>query len=318
MGGFRLAKVRYIPVSIATRKVQYKDKYLFDIVLSTEEKLTQTRIVESEMVKMEPEIDRQDATTMNREIMLMLLRDIHSVDLCFVFESDKACSNMGLWAHRVILSRYNGFENAIQMACKDLSSASEDMASLTIGDGDSSKSSTTKRDADILGPLLIPIKKFNLATFCVLLRYIYTGEVRLSVEADKHTLSTNESTLVVESIVSKRKESVRWHPLGSDSPWKFKDVTWGELLLAADFYGVKDLRLLSEKKVISAISKSTVVETLFTIGTQFDKIKGFALDYIVDDMAALFPKGENPFAPYKNHPEYDEMLVELIHRKANL
>ncbi|KAF9339548.1 hypothetical protein BGX26_009274, partial [Mortierella sp. AD094] len=166
-----------------------------------------------------PEVEpRNDAVTKNHEIMLILLRDIHSVDVCFVVESDKTCSNVGLWAHRSILSRYKGFENAIQMACKDLSSTSEDMAKLTIGDGGSSSSTTAQGD-DILGPLLIPVEKFTLATLCVLLRYIYTGQIKLSAETNKHAISMTESTLTLQGITSRHKESVRWHPLELDSPW---------------------------------------------------------------------------------------------------
>ncbi|KAF9114088.1 hypothetical protein BGX27_000141 [Mortierella sp. AM989] len=297
-----------VQASIDSRKVRYKDKYSFDIVLSSQAKLPKALV--------EDTVEPLDAITKNHEIMLILLRDIHSVDVCFVFESDKTCSNVGLWAHRSILSRYKGFESAIQTACKDMTSASEGMANLTVSDGKSSEPSTAEKGSDAFGALLVPVGKFTLATLCVLLRYIYTGVINLSAETNKHAISMTESTLVLQGITSRRKESVRWHPLGSESSWKFKDVTWEELLLASDFYEVTDLRCTCEKKVISAMSNSTVVETLFTIGCQFDKIKESALEYIVRNMATLFQKGKDPFAPYKDHPKCHEMFVELIHRKA--
>ncbi|KAF9401824.1 hypothetical protein BGX21_000462 [Mortierella sp. AD011] len=296
-------------VTIPLYKILYQGKYCFDIVLSIEKTLPKC-IAEA------PEVVLQgDAVTKNHEIMLILLRDIHSVDVCLVAESDKTCSNVGLWAHRAILSRYKGFENAIQTACKGLSSTSEDMAKLTIGDGDSSSSTTVQGD-DILGPLLIPVEKFTLATLCVLLRYVYTGQINLSAETNKHAISMTESTLTLEGITSRRKESVRWHPLGTDSSWKFKDVTWEELLVASDYYGVMDLKTQCENKVITAMNQSSVVETLFTIGCSFDKIKESALDYIVSNMATLFAEDKDSFAQFKDHPRCYEMLVEVIRRKA--
>ncbi|KAF9358333.1 hypothetical protein BGX26_001990 [Mortierella sp. AD094] len=260
-------------------------------------------------------VEPQDANIDYHKIMLTLLKDIYSVDVCFVIESDETCSNVGLWAHRAILSRYKGFQDVIQTACKTIPSTSEDMANLTIGDDYKSSSSTTAQDDDILGPLLIPVEKLTLPTLCVLLRYIYTGQINLSAEADKHAISTTESTLVLQGIMSGRKESVRWHPLKSDSLWKFKDVTWEELLLASDYYGVMDLRSRCEKEVISAMKQPTVVETLFTTGCSFYKIKDSGLNYIVDNMTSLFSKGKDPFALYKNHPECHDMMIEIFHRK---
>ncbi|KAF9401826.1 hypothetical protein BGX21_000464 [Mortierella sp. AD011] len=294
-------------VTIPDWKVLHNDEYCFDIVLSVKEKLER----HTEVLELEP----QDAVTKSCEIMMTLLGDIHSVDVCLVAESDKTCSNVGLWAHRAILSRYKGFENAIQTACKRLSSTSEDMAKLTIGDGDSSSSTTVQGD-DILGPLLIPVERFTLATLCVLLRYVYTGQINLSAETNKHAISMTESTLTLEGITSRCKESVRWHPLGTDSPWKFKDVTWGELLVASDYYGVLDLKTLCESEVISSMNQSSVVETLFTIGCKFDKIKECALNHIVGNMATLFPEGKDPFSLYKDHPMCHDLLVESIRRKV--
>ncbi|KAF9358337.1 hypothetical protein BGX26_001994 [Mortierella sp. AD094] len=163
------------------RKILHNGKYCFDIVLSNNGNPPEKQ---AEVL----EVDIQHAMTKNHEVMLILLRDIHSVDVCFVFESDKTCLNVGLWAHRAILSRYKGFENAIHTANKAMSSSSEDMANLTIGESDVSSSSTSVQADVILGPLMIPVEKFTLATLCVLLRYIYTGEINLSAETDMQSV----------------------------------------------------------------------------------------------------------------------------------
>ncbi|KAF8914560.1 hypothetical protein BGZ58_005698, partial [Dissophora ornata] len=56
---------------------------------------------------------RVEAISKNYDVMQILLKDIYSVDVCFVFDCDKTYSNAGLWAHRSILSRYKTFAKAI-------------------------------------------------------------------------------------------------------------------------------------------------------------------------------------------------------------
>ncbi|KAF9174454.1 hypothetical protein BGX21_000466 [Mortierella sp. AD011] len=306
---FSFTNGSFVEAKISLNKVYHENYVRFNIVLSGKEKLLEKQ-------PEAPKMDLQDAAAKNNETMLVLLRDIYSVDVCFVFESDNTCSNVGLWAHRTILSKYKGFENTIQTACKDISSASNDMSNLAISERDNQMSSTSVETNHVLGPLLIPVGKFTMATLCVLLRYIYTGQIKLSVEIDKHAISTTENSLIVQGIMSRGKESVRWHLLETDSPWKFKDVTWVELLLASDHYGVEDLRLRCEDEVISTIDQSNVFETLFTTGCSFDRIKEAALNYIVGNMTTLFPKGKDPFAPHKDHPKCHDLMIEIFHHKA--
>ncbi|KAF9174453.1 hypothetical protein BGX21_000467 [Mortierella sp. AD011] len=289
--------------TIEAKKVSHDGKYIFDISISTEKDLPENQI---DVLESRP----QDIVIRNHDIMSILLKDIYSVDVCFVFDFDKSCSNVGLWAHRAVLSRYKGFGNVIHTACRDMSSSSEDPAS------DSLPSPATAQDDGGLGPLLISVEQFTMATLCVLLRYVYTGQVELSAETDKHAISMTESTFILQSIMSRRKESVRWHPLDTNSRWKFKDVTWEELLLASDYYGVMDLKSRCEKEVISAIDRSTVVKTLFTIGDSFPEVKESALDFIIQNMALIFPKGKDPFTKYKRHPMCHELLIDIISRKA--
>lgn len=41
----------------------------------------------------------------NMDIIPLLLKDVNSVDVCFTFTSDTVYSNVGLWAHRIVLAR---------------------------------------------------------------------------------------------------------------------------------------------------------------------------------------------------------------------
>jgi hypothetical protein len=91
--------------------------------------------------------------------------------------------------------------------------------------------------------LVIKVDDVSLATFCVMLYYIYTGEIDCTVVPSRFVLSnTNKTSLVWSDSAGKIKDSIDWQPLGQDSPWRLKDVTWKELKDAAVRFGLKDLQ----------------------------------------------------------------------------
>jgi hypothetical protein len=58
--------------------------------------------------------------------------------------------------------------------------------------------------------------------------------------------------LVWRNSAGKVEESVTWHPLDQNSPWRLKDVTWEELKEAAIHYGLKDLEAAAHRGLQSA------------------------------------------------------------------
>ncbi|KAG0347276.1 hypothetical protein BGZ54_004951, partial [Gamsiella multidivaricata] len=145
--------------------------------------------------------------------------------------------------------------------------------------------------------------------------------IERSADASKHAICTSESQLVSQTLrgAKPQQESIRWSPLESESPWKFKDVTWEELLVAADYYGVTDLRTRCEQAVIDEINQSNALQTLFTIGCSFEKVKESALDYLVENMATLVVDGgSDPFEPYETHPKCHSFMLELMRGKAKI
>ncbi|KAI8596142.1 hypothetical protein EDD21DRAFT_14728 [Dissophora ornata] len=242
------------------------------------------------------------------ETMLALLKDIHSVDLCFAFEYDEAYPGLELWAHRVILSRYKTLANMIQ---KTTEAMSEEM-----NDVNSSKTLLEVGVPHAVESLVIPVASFSFATLCVIPRYIYTGRIYRSVDTNLHAISKFNGHLSPNPASNYRKKMfVLWQTTDSKTPSDFNTVTWEELLMAADFYGVVDLRDRCESKVISAIKKSNVIETLFNIGCCFDNVKESALDYIVENMRPLMSGGKDPFEPYKFHPECHNLVMEVMRRR---
>ncbi|KAG0289636.1 hypothetical protein BGZ98_003765 [Dissophora globulifera] len=131
-----------------------------------------------------------------------------------------------------------------------------------------------------------------------------------------HAISMTESSLILKTIAGKTREYVRWNPLDVDSPWKFKDVTWNELLLAASFYGLTELQARCEDAMIAGLDATNAVEVLFSAGCHFEKIKNAAMDLIVGKMASMVLGDKEPFASYKDHPDAYDFLMELMRRRV--
>ncbi|KAF9899721.1 hypothetical protein EC991_008428 [Linnemannia zychae] len=244
---------------IPANSVLEGDQYNFTMVFSTEFDLLRS------FLKQPPPptpVSTAASTTVSREkrLISLLLQDPNSVDVCFTFPFDKSNANIGLWAHSLLLSQHESFAELIQnvktiqslrgifvsekqfdAAGKGDGTADSDSVHSTdtaTGVGRTSSTSTASR-----APLVIAVDTVSLATFCAMLYYIYTGDVDLSVDTNRFVLSdTSKTTLVWRDSVGKVENSIDWHPLGQDSPWRLKDITWKELMDAAAQYGLKDLQ----------------------------------------------------------------------------
>lgn len=264
------------------------------------------------------------------DIIPLLLKDAHSVDICFTFTSDKACSNIGLWAHRVVLMRHKVFAKLLQKQSelqalvaanakddKPVSKIDSDVESTSTVSAEDALNSSSASDTC---SLVIKVDKFSLATFCALLYYIYTDEVRLTVDTGCFAISSGESSLVWrDATTGKTRDTVRWHPTDSSSSWRLKDVTWDELLEAADHYGLSDLRANCLAKVICGMNHSNVVGTLFSKAISGPEARQAAMEYIVKHWGNIFQKGKtDPFMTYRDHPDCHEVLIELMQLKTKM
>ncbi|KAF9437463.1 hypothetical protein BGZ76_000613 [Entomortierella beljakovae] len=238
-----------------------------------------------------------------------MITDIYSVDICLLFDSERNYPSVGLWAHRVILSRYEKFNEIIQESIK--LQATPILSIKYDAESGSSDSTVTASRADSSNRPVIRIRGFSLATISVLLQYIYTGKVVLSVNLNNHVLSSFKASLVVHDEDGMRQET----PFDPVSTWKFKDVSWHELLEAAKYYGIDSLQDECEKALIQAIKKSTVMDTIFNIGALSSKVKEAALDFIVENMEML-ASDNNPFDAYRDHPDCYYNMFEVMHRSA--
>ncbi|KAF9120660.1 hypothetical protein BGW39_011192 [Mortierella sp. 14UC] len=244
--------------------VLFDDKYDFEIILSTEHEMSRSfaTIVPLSAPALAP-VPKQ------RELLPLLLKDPSSVDICFTFSSDKTYSNIGLWAHCVLLSQYEYFVKLIQDAKMvqslgrivlvgkgtngdaDVDSDSHSISNFSVDSMDTATGpapATSSIATASRVPLVIKLDAISLATFCVMLYFIYTGEVDRTVDTNRFVLSnTNRASLVWRDDTGKIEDSIDWRPLDEDSPWRLKDVTWKELKDLAVRFGLEELQAIAEQ-----------------------------------------------------------------------
>ncbi|KAG0207730.1 hypothetical protein BGX33_006671 [Mortierella sp. NVP41] len=255
-------------------KVTSGDKYDFDVVFSTEAQLSRVfaTIASAPVPAPASVLETVSAPTLaskEKGLATLFLKDPSSVDVCFTFSSHKTLSDIGLWAHRCVLSQHESFAKLIQEAKlvqslgtmilvdkesdtdTDSDSDTESFSNIS-ADGMSTATATTIAGGASVGAaskeLIIKVDKVSLATFCTMIYYIYTGEIDRSVDAAHFVFSnTNKATLVWRNSAGKIEDSVGWQPLDQDSPWRLKEVTWKELRDVAVLYDLKDLRTIAAK-----------------------------------------------------------------------
>lgn len=145
--------------------------------------------------------------------------------------------------------------------------------------------------------------------------FIYTGEIERNIDPTRFAISKLDRPPKYSISGDSTRDEPCWRSLDSgDSPWNFKPVQWDDLLFAADLYKIEELRAICQKYVIEAIENTKAVETLIHVGTRFPEVKEAAINYIARNMDTMFADGNDPFAPFLQHPKCHELLVEVMLR----
>ncbi|KAG0207727.1 hypothetical protein BGX33_006668 [Mortierella sp. NVP41] len=291
---------------IDIQMVEDDGMYRFDIVFSTSK-----------------EIGKKLACPPKRshEITPRLLKDINSLDVYFTFPSrDKKYSVVHLWAHRAALSRYKAFAQLFGRMSTDRSSGSK--ADSNKKDKPSSAStikhgSYAKSECNVCEDRVIETKveKISLATFCVLLYYIYTDEIDLSIDISRFVLMVKAvgTSQVWRVSEGKNQDSEGWNYLDKGLPWELKDVTWAELLMAAEYYGITELQARCRAGALNSLSERNAVRLLFS---KDPFVKSEAMSFVVNQMGSFFENIRDHFAPFNDHPGFNNILMELLQIKA--
>ncbi|KAG0375750.1 hypothetical protein BGX24_008700 [Mortierella sp. AD032] len=318
-----------VACSIDADKVTVQGQYSFDIVFSslsdTENSHPYSYFVDT--ATSTPRIN-------NKHVALTLLRDPASVDVAFIFEDENAFNGVALWAHRSVLSKHRVFEELIQQG-KVRTFGSDKQGGTTLA-YPVAQASTRAAAAIAIDPsatafyerdIFITLKNVSLTTMCALLYYIYTsGVIDLSTRLGRFAISRcvlgssggEDATRMVWCDTEGRFDASHdWHPLENHSPWQLRDVTWSELWEVSTLFGIADLQTLCRDGVIKGIVKANAVDVLFSKAAIDVDIKNAAMMKVVEDMSSIFDKDKDPFAPYKHHQEYHDLLIQLMRLKSN-
>lgn len=212
-----------------TEHFLHDGRYAFYIVQTGEEDLPfNLRVPEGNKSPSLPGYEEDDYEDTDNT-MSALLRDIYSVDTHFVFGPTRTSFDTCLWAHRTILTKYPAFDVLIKQAS---------FANPKTG----------------MEPLRVVATKVSLATFAVLLKYIYLGKVQRHNYPDQFAISLSNQW--APTTTGGCKDAHRWHSMDLDTPLSAEPVTWKELLDAATIYKVDALRARCESalKVIDKVN----------------------------------------------------------------
>ncbi|KAG0006206.1 hypothetical protein BGZ79_006900 [Entomortierella chlamydospora] len=156
---------------------------------------------------------------------------------------------------------------------------------------------------------------------CILEKYTKLAEIiQAASTTSKGRVNMEESMVSCPSTLVPRwpeqlKYSADRHSPNSLLPWRYRHIDWQDLLPAADYFGISDLRVRCEQAVIGSIEESNVMQILFSFGDRYEDIKEATLKYIVRNMALLIHGDKDPFEPYKSHASCYDILVEVMRRR---
>ncbi|KAF9088424.1 hypothetical protein BGX23_007387 [Mortierella sp. AD031] len=306
-----------LKLSFPVDKALHRDKYEFDIILSTQPQLTESlRLDPSSSSKFAKSkmLGRKDLPSSplrldpSQAMMKMFLRDRRSVDVQFLFTSEWDISSTGrltgLWAHSLVLSRYPAFDALVQEAIQ----ARHCEANCTAE------------------PLTIPMTKFSLPALSCLLYYLYTGKVQLATRPDLFALSQTDqhSAMHTHECAQIETDTVmvgrQYHTdiLPSVELSCQHVVEWGsgvsckELYAIAKHFGVIELQKLCLEGMVDSIDATNVVEMLFEFGGSSASVRESGLAFVNDNLGALFADGRDPFASYRDREECYVIMVEVM------
>lgn len=221
--------------------------------------------------------------------MLKLLNDPGSVNVAFIFTIHNCQRKVALWANRTLLDKHPRFKELF--GTEDKSTA------------------------------LIPIEGISLTTFCILLKYLYTQDIDLSVDPsqylmcdmdqfkDERSMDSLSSTEVLNKAL-KEHNAAQFY-----ATWNVKDkVTWSDLFLAADRFEISKLRKQCLDNLLASVDEDNAMEILFGVGMCFkEEIRDPIMEYIADRLESDFSlKTRDPFKRFADHKGCHEVMLELM------
>ncbi|KAG0207728.1 hypothetical protein BGX33_006669 [Mortierella sp. NVP41] len=256
-----------------------------------------------------------------RQTIAVLLKDICSTDICFIFPDDNLVPNAVLFAHRSVLALHKTFSMRVYQKGRALSlreekTLKEDQAPggswVTHGVGcgifpHRCTKAVARAVADAQARFdvsAVEIRDFSLAAFCSLLIFLYSGKIALRTVTNQFALSRFPT------------RSIDRVPIWNDEPIEL-EATWEELLGISIDYEVPDLQERCRQGVINGITMENAIESVFSESARDPVVKKFAIANISKNLESIFLDDKDPFAPYKSRSDYHAVMTVLLRLKAH-
>lgn len=288
----------YRLVQVDMASVTIDQRLDFDIVLSTWKELylvphpTNSKISTSKKKAIvEPKL---------KEVMSPLLKDIATMNMVFTFGINGSPRNVALWAHQSVLSR----QPRIAALISKLKEVESDPAS----------------PEALYGVKTTHVTEHSLESYCSLVRFIYTSEVKLEVDLEEFAIgyppnkpltASCKNRPVIEGLFTPNSSSST--SVASDEPVEPRSATtWSELFQIADCYEVTELREYCLDKVVETLDASTALNVLYGFAYRYPDLKKIVLQYVADNMSNMYTESQDPFSAFESHPERHALLAEVL------
>ncbi|KAG0239039.1 hypothetical protein BGX31_003057 [Mortierella sp. GBA43] len=266
----------------------------FDMILSTTKTLPPAPLI---LVEGTPVISEKTTKTGNSfkemfpdryQDMLRLLKDSGSVNVAFEFTIHSCERKVSLWAHRALLDKYPHFQELLG-------------------------------DAYVV-PTTVPVEGISLTTFCALLKYLYTEDLDLDIDPSQYLMCDmdhlkNDPPMGPTKTHVLNKSLKEYNAAQFYTTWNVKDkVTWSDLFLAADRFGITKLRKQCLDNLLESVNKDNAMEILFGVGMCFkEEIYDPVMKYVLKNLKGVLSiQTQDPFNRFADHAKCHEVMLELM------
>ncbi|KAF9329649.1 hypothetical protein BG006_007293 [Podila minutissima] len=191
--------------------------------------------------------------TICKSVVMLLMKDIGTMDIALTFGISGRARNGALWAHRSVLEQQSGLAKLI--------------SKLKAVEGSWTDSGVAASVQSY------HVTEFSLESYCVLIRYMYTGIIDLEVDLNDSAIGFPPNQPF--TIACKERPTVKG--------------------LLVDCSGVQDLRAHCRSRIIASTDVRNVLSILFGYAYRFKDLKSVVLKFVVNHLDKLNAGDMNPF-----------------------
>ncbi|KAG0349705.1 hypothetical protein BG005_010813 [Podila minutissima] len=171
------------------------------------------------------------------------------------------------------------------------------------------------------------VTDYSLESYCCLVRFIYTGDIKLDVDLDDFAIGCPPNKPF--SVTCKERPSIAglFSTTNSSAPEvqsetqkaKSRSVartsSYSELFQLADCFAIKNLRDFCRDKIIAFLTPANALGILFGYAYQYADLKAAVLSLVAKNMDTMYSDDKDPFEPYADHPKCHTLLTEALQLK---